>query len=283
MLFFSLERTLESLRGPLEDQPASLQAWWKGTLFSGDSAEAARNDESMREAAETLTEERLGWRDQRLIIVQTWVALLSSHELDRKLILHFTPEDLDHFLTILNTRRLTLACEYNIDEKLNDIYFEEDLMRLKDHRLILAIHEMHILGIFMERCLMAMDADCDCQDYECDESAGCETGAGAAKTSAKQGAATGKSKAKAPAHEEDDDEDDADDELDIPADAGEEFTAVADEEEATSTPDDDHLPFSNGNAAPPDDKPRKRKKPDGKPNKPDDQTPPPHAPEDDRA
>ncbi|HSI84052.1 MAG: hypothetical protein ACAI35_06175 [Candidatus Methylacidiphilales bacterium] len=168
-LYISLHHTLETLRGPLENQSDAVQKWWKGALFSGDSAEAAQHDESLKEAAETLTEERLSWRDQRVTILQTWLDSFQNSIVRDRLVLTLTPEDLDHFLSILNTRRLTLACEFNIDQSLSDIQYEEELLRLKDRRLIMALQEMHLLAVFMERCLMALDSTSECQDYECDE------------------------------------------------------------------------------------------------------------------
>jgi len=107
----------------------------------------------LRELSEDLREARLEWRDQRLNLVNKWLANAGTLKINGRGILVLDYEEAEHFLCVLNDRRLLLAIEFNVDENLMS-QFPRDL---DSPDLQQALCEIHFLAMVQQYLVESLD------------------------------------------------------------------------------------------------------------------------------
>ena len=129
--------------------PEALQRHWRGTVSRGE------EDEEIPGAAEELEAERLGWRPERLALLQTWLAPDSPLQNPAQASLRLSRGEVDEFLSMLNDRRLTLAITQGITEEQMDW----NPLTVRSRDLQRALWEIHFLAYLQESCVSSFLED----------------------------------------------------------------------------------------------------------------------------
>ncbi|SDU15209.1 hypothetical protein SAMN05444156_2271 [Verrucomicrobium sp. GAS474] len=132
----------------IEELPEVLQRHWRGRLFSGRPASIPGADA----ASDDLAEARLGWRSERLVMLEKWLAPGAPFGEGGNGVLTLPPDEIDLFFSIINDRRLSLAALYLVTEDL----MEADIEAIQPQELQQAVWEIHLLAFVMENCLQCI-------------------------------------------------------------------------------------------------------------------------------
>ncbi|MDD4932451.1 MAG: DUF2017 family protein [Methylacidiphilaceae bacterium] len=124
----------------------ALQQHWRGTM----SREA--EGEEIPGAAEELEAERLGWRPERLALLDKWLAPDSPLQNPAQASLTLSQGEVDEFLSMLNDRRLTLAVGQGITEEQMDW----NPLTVRSRDLQRALWEIHFLAYLQESCVSSL-------------------------------------------------------------------------------------------------------------------------------
>jgi hypothetical protein len=143
VLAISMDELIQHYRIDPENLSRRLKDFWNGRISARPGDAALLEDE-----AEHLKAERFGWRSERLIRLEKWLATFPRAE-EQPWTLLLSTDDFEEFLCILNDRRLLLAVEHNVTEADMDT----DPAYVRDEIKARALWEIHMLAYIQEYCL----------------------------------------------------------------------------------------------------------------------------------
>ncbi|QSR89345.1 hypothetical protein [Methylacidiphilum caldifontis] len=143
LLLTSLFELKKHYKQEITELPDPLKKFWIGQLSR------STDPEEVEELLEDLAAERLELRSERLKLLENWLSKDSSLLNPTKGYLRIAKRDIDHFLCLLNDRRITLALIHGITEEQMDW----DPFLIKSKTLQQAIWEIHFLAYLQENCI----------------------------------------------------------------------------------------------------------------------------------